>query len=210
MKTRIKNLATLAQKEFAYFVRGPRRVLFDHLAKCAGTTIGQYLKRQYLGRLVFTIDEQESVKAFQLLPERSRYRYHLIKGHGAHDLLDYVHPDTITLTIFREPIERIVSHYLYVKQCTKHHLHDRVINSGIELKDYASSGISCELRNWYTTHFTGLSLDAVESNPDDSVPRAARIITEKYGVVGFQDQLIEAMCKLRTAESIHEPFRNII
>jgi len=197
--------------ELAYRINKPRRVLFDHLPKCAGSTITEYLEMHYPRRFVFKTNgwpPSESVKAFQSLPEGSRHRYHLVTGHLTHELLDYVHPDTITFTIFREPVDRIVSHYFFVKQDKQHHLHDRVMKSSIQLEDYASSGLSPELRNWYTTHFTGLSIEEVEMEPGESVRRAAQVISERYDIVGFQDDLPAVMHNLSYAAHLYKPFDN--
>ena len=197
------------RRELAYHMYRPQRILFDHLPKCAGTTINTYLVSHFPKRLVFQTNGQnpsESVGRFQSLSERSRYRYRLILGHLAHDLLDYVHPGTITLTIFRDPIDRIVSHYFYVRQNPHHYLHDRVMKSNIQLKDYTSSGLGSELRNWYTTHFSGYSLEDAEKCPEDSVRRAFDIISERYDVFGFQDNLAESVNRLRNSARLYEPF----
>lgn len=187
----------------------PRRILFDHLPKCAGTTISDYLLRHYSPEVVFkTYTQQfELVKKFQSLPENSRYFYRLIVGHGTDKLIDYVHPDTITLTIFRDPIDRIVSHYFFVKQQKKHYLHERVIKSNLSLEDYASSGLSPELRNYYTTHFSGLSIEEAEMNPEKSLSIAVEKI-ETYDVVGFQENLTAVVNKLKNVANLIEPFEN--
>lgn len=195
-------MVKLGRDELAYRIHRPRRVLFDHLPRCAGTTITRYLLMHYPRRFVFGTHNQQpsgSVQAFQSLPQGSRYHYQLIAGHLTNELLDYVHPDTITLTILRDPIDRIVSHYYYIKQQKQHYLHDRVLKSNVQLEDYASSELSPELRNWYTTHFTGLSVEEVEMEPEESVQRAAQVISKRYDIIGFQDDLPAVMHKLRNA-----------
>ena len=167
----------------------------------------------YPRRKIFLTDTRhpsKSVQDFKELSENIRYEYCLIIGHNTHNLLDYVHPDTITLTIFRDPVERIVSHYFYVKQDKENYLHDRVVRSNIALKDYASLDLSSELRNWYTTHFTGLSIEQAEKNPDASVNLAVKIILERYNIIGFQNDLRAVMNKLRESAHLYKPFNNKI
>jgi len=147
-----------------------------------------------------------SVKEFQSLPQALRYSYHLIFGHNANELLDFIHPDTITLTVLRDPIDRIVSHYFYVKQEKRHYLHERVMKSNIQLEDYVSYGLSTELRNWYTTYFTGLSIEEAETEAEESVRRAAEVILGRYDIIGFQDDLSAVMIKLRNAAKLSKPF----
>jgi len=127
-------------------------------------------------------------------------------GHLAHELRDYVPPGTVKFTILREPVDRIISHYYYVRTDQQNYLHDRVINENIQLEDYASSLLSLELRNWYTTHFSGLSLDEAESAPEASVRAAVKNILENYDVVGFQDDLAAAVRALIDVARLYRRF----
>ena len=211
MKTLLNKVLRVVHGEYAYRAHKPQRVLFDHLPKCAGTTVTEYLLMHYSRPHIFRTDgsrPDESVYEFRSLPQSARYRYHLIIGHLANELMDYVHPDTITLTTFRDPVDRIISHYFFVKQNKKHYLHKAVVGSNMQLEDYATSMLSPELRNWYTTHFTGLSIDDVEQDPEGAVRFAADAIAERYDIVGFQDTLPSVMRQLRTSAGLLKPFAN--
>jgi hypothetical protein len=178
----------------------PGRVLFDHLPKCGGTTVTRYLRLNYARRVVFQTDGRRpanSVAKFRLLPKAERYRYRLVSGHGAHRLLDYVHPDTLAVTILRDPIQRVISHYYYVRQAKQHYLHRAIVEGGVTLEGYVSSGLSAEVRNWYTTHFSGLSIEEAERDPDRAVTLACETIRDRYQIVGFLDDLATAMARLR-------------
>jgi hypothetical protein len=82
------------------------------------------------------------------------------------------------------------------------------VESNIQLEEYASSKLSAELRNWYTTHFTGLSVKDVEMEPEESVRRAVQVISKRYDIVGFQDDLPTVAHKLRKAAHLYRPFDN--
>jgi len=173
----------------------------------------RYLEMNYSRRVIFKLDgrqPQKSVKQFQSMPQTMQHRFCLIAGHLAHDLLDYVHQDTITLTVFRDPIDRIISHYYFVKQNRQHYLHKQVARSKISLEDYVSSGLGEELRNWYTIYFSGLSIKEAEMAPEASVQRAFQVISEKYDIVGFQDDLSAVIQRIITAAHLTEPFQNLV
>lgn len=198
--------------ELDYWSHKPRRVLFDHLPKCAGTTITQFLMTHYPNRYIFDTNRSanvESVKYFKGLPENTRFRYRLISGHLSHQLMDYVHPDTIASTVFREPIDRIISHYYYVKRTKQHYLHDWVMRDQVELRDYCYSPPTIELRNWYTTHYSGLEVEEAERLGPEAVQHAFSIIKEKYRLVGFQDDLPSFMNRLTDMVCLSKPFKNI-
>ena len=212
MKTQLRNIINFSlKKELAYRQHKPSPILFDHLPKCAGLTIIQYLLTQYPQRVTYITDERkpsESAKKFQSLSAESRHGYHLVVGHCTHQLLDYVHPDSIKLTIFRDPIERIISHYFFVRQYKRHYLHKKIVESNMSLEDYATSELSCELRNFYISHFSGLSADEIDQNPDRSVERAVNVVKKEYDIIGFQDDLVSAMNKLQNLAYLSQPFED--
>ncbi len=206
-KSMIRDLYCLMQ----YQNQKPDKVLFDHLPKCGGTTVEHYLRSHYLTKKTYMIDSQNpqySMQVFKSLPEAKRYDYDFVYGHLADGLLDFVHPDTISLTIFRDPVDRIVSHYYYVKRKPNHYLHDMVTSKNLTLEEYAASGISVELRNWYVAHFLGIPIGEAENRPEWSVTEALRIIKERYHIVGFLDDLETAMDSLGKKAGYRKRFQN--
>lgn len=189
----------------------PRRVLFDHLPKCGGSTVTKYLYKQYRSHQIFQINGRrphDSVVEFCSLPEKIRHQYRLILGHLAHELLDEVHADTISITILREPIDRIISHYYYVLRDTGHYLHQKVIDQNMDLKAYVTSGLSFELCNWYTTHFSGWKFDQAKADPERAVQIAFDTIEQRYDLVGFLDNLEELMNQLKNLARYKVRFEN--
>lgn len=189
----------------------PQKVLFDHLPKCGGVTVNHYLISQYRKKKIYQIygrNPHSSVMEFKSLPEATRFSYDVVLGHFADELFDFVHPDKISITIFRDPVDRILSHYYYVKENTDHYLHDIVTSNNMRLEEYVTSGISEELRNWYVTHFLGVSIAEAENHPDQSVAEAYRIVKDRYHIVGFLDDLDTAMNNLRKKVGYRKRFHN--
>jgi len=208
IKTRIGRV----QRELKYLSNKPRRVLFDHLPKCAGSALNAYLAPQYPERFIFETlgrRREQMVKEFQALPEDERFAYRLVLGHFTHGLLDYVHPETVTVTVLREPIDRIVSHYYYVKRHTGHYLHEKVMQEKLSLEEYIGQRLSVELQNWYTTHFSGLTVAEVEEDPDKALDHAVEVLLDRYDVVGFQEEFPAAVEKLRIAANLKIPYENV-
>ena len=201
------------RREILHGIYRPRPILFDHLPKCAGTTVRRYLLTQYPNRAMFWVKPssvEQSIETFRCMSEQARSRFRLVGGHNANRLFDGVRADAVRLTILREPVDRIVSHYYFVIRDTRNYLHERVVRDNIRLEDYARLGLSSELRNWYTTHFTGLSIEEAEGDPAAAVQRAAEIVLGCYDVVGFQDDLPAAMRALRKAARLYRAFENVV
>jgi hypothetical protein len=196
-------------KELNYLLRRPRRLLFNHVPKCAGSTLTEYLFAHYPERLVFETHGRrplQSVRHFQALPQAERYRYRLVLGHLAHDLLDYIHPDTLTFTVLRHPLDRLISHYFFVRQDRHHYLHQWVMESDISLSEYITSGRSEELQNWYTTHFSGLPKTEIQHNPDQAIDAALNTILDRYDIIGFQDDIMAVTEQVQTSARLFHPF----
>lgn len=201
---KIKKVLAEIRKELQYLFRRPlqKKTLFDHLPKCAGSSLNQYLQKQYLRRKTYSIDAQNmdgSIARFMAMSESKRHSYDLIKGHRAHELLDYAHPDCLKITVFRDPVDRIVSHYYYVKQQERHPLHDFAITADMTLAHYVKEGDSEELRNWYTSHFTGLNEGDIGCAPKKSQDEAFDIVTTKYDIIGFLDDFQSFVKELKIA-----------
>ncbi len=192
------NIDDLSYRFKNLFLRNskPRKILFEHVPKCGGTTVVNYLKSQYSNDKIFNVNElslRESIDYFKSLPKKERYSYDLIYGHGAHKLKDYVHPKTIKFTILRNPIDRIISHYYYVLRTPKHYLYNKVITKEMSLMDYVSSNISDELQNSCVQRFSGMTLREIEKDPDKSIEEAYNVLKNEYSVVGILENFNQTM-----------------
>ena len=59
-----------------------------------------------------------------------RHKYDLIAGIQAQQLIDYAHPECLKISILREPVDRIISHYYFVCQATAHPLVPNAVTAG--------------------------------------------------------------------------------
>lgn len=181
------------KREFDYYygTSRPKKILFDHLPKCGGSSLNLYLEAHYPRKKIFSTigsNPMASVELFKALPQYKRYDYDLVIGHLAHELLNYVDPEHLTITVLRDPVDRIISHYYYAKRTTGHYLYSKIHEEDLNLEEYATSDLSDELRNWYTTHFSGLTISDAESDPEAAVAKAVKFLMERYDIIGFLDE----------------------
>jgi hypothetical protein len=80
----------------------------------------------------------------------------MIKGHMAFGIHEAMPQPSTYITVLRDPVARVVSHYHYVLRHPEHYLYDAVVGASMSLGDYATSGLSVELENGQTQLLAGL------------------------------------------------------
>jgi hypothetical protein len=126
----------------------PRPLIFIHLPKAGGTTLmGAVIARYRAGRGFRFTGLPSRTEEFKALPVEERAKFDVVHGHvhfGIHRWL----PDPATYaTMLRDPVERIISHYYFVKSSPEHYLHEALMTGGWTLEQYAAEGLNWETDN---------------------------------------------------------------
>lgn len=171
-------------------------LLFEHVPKCGGTTVNDFLGMQYLCRERFEIDGMNvdhGLSTWQGMSAEERQSYRLLAGHGAHKLRHLFWPEAKRLTIIREPVDRMISHYHFARTSPNHYLFETINKQQLSLEQYASSGLSPEIINNYARRFAGITSEESRRAPEESAHRTLEIMLSEYSVIGFTDNLDAAM-----------------
>lgn len=104
---------------------GHQTVIFHHIPKTAGVTFGRIGGRQYAKDSTFPVvgDKKAAIERFKSLSRGRRRNYRFIYGHQAAKLIDEVE-FPVLVTMFREPVARVLSLYYYARRKPRHPLHD--------------------------------------------------------------------------------------
>ncbi|WP_296700426.1 sulfotransferase family 2 domain-containing protein [Algoriphagus sp.] len=213
MKRIVNGLIRETKKELRYLITNPKPILFDHLPKCGGTTINWYLESVFPRRFVYEISGEnplEAVEKFKDLPKGIRLKSKVIYGHLANELIDYANPESLVVTVLRDPVSRIVSHYHYVKANKNHYLHHKIKEGKIRLDNYCYQNLSSELENWYVSHFSKMSISQINRDPDKAIKLALKNIKDKYHIIGFQDDITSFVNELAHLANLKNKFQNQI
>lgn len=196
-----KRLGSEVVKEIRHLnaANRPRRVAFDHLPKCGGAGLNAYLELHYPRRKTFITfgDRQLCVDRFKAMHEHQRFGYELYRGHRIHELLDYVNPDCFKITVLRDPIERIISHYYYSKRDNKHYLHSQLVENNWSLYEYITLSQSNEFKNFYVTHFSRIPVGSQKNHESEAIEKAVDTLLETYDLVGFLDEFSVFLSRLQ-------------
>jgi len=195
-------------------------IIFIHLPKTGGTTMRSVLEQQYGGAQIFKVPPpsatgKQKIDDFSKLPPEERDTFKVVYGHfdyGAHIGLEET--NFTYFTILRNPVDRVISHYYFVKQRTNHRLHKNVVSEDMSLQEYATSGLTKEVDNHQTRVLIGKEgvTPAFGACPSEFLERAKQHLQNEFAVVGTSERFDETLLVLQEVLGWSIPFyvsRNI-
>jgi hypothetical protein len=181
-------------------------LIFLHIPKTAGSSLGYAMHRRYKRSSIFLIngnDPERSVKEFMALPENQRAQYQCISGHIPFGLHTCIPGQTVYVTMLREPVKRIISLYYHVLREQTHYLHEIVVSKKMSLPDFADSNLSREISNDQTRMISGLGgwNQATDKTvvDDDAFALAKENIERYFPVVGLTEMFDESLLLMQDA-----------
>jgi hypothetical protein len=94
-----------------------RRLVFLHLAKTGGTTLDHHFAQAFAPEEICPKNVD-----LHLMPAEELARYRYFSGHYVYDQLRYIPGPVFTVTVLRNPVERVISNYYFLKRHTPAHL----------------------------------------------------------------------------------------
>ncbi|HEX8649823.1 MAG TPA: sulfotransferase family 2 domain-containing protein [Pyrinomonadaceae bacterium] len=188
-----------------------KALLFLHIPKAAGTTLHSVIERQFAPSVTFTISgagSPQGIKEFISLPPEQRERIRLLKGHMPYGLHKYLSVPATYITMLRDPVDRVISHYYFARKNPAHYLHQEVTSKKMTLADFVGSGLSTELTNDQTRLISGVEkvntrlLDGTErrtlrADPEpvtrEMLEIAKRNLREHFAAVGLFGSFDESL-----------------
>jgi len=116
-----------------------RAIIFLHLPKCAGTTLSRLIEWEYPARQIYSIDPSYfrwSHRKLMRLPSKRLARMLIFKGHMPFGLHARLPRPATYITFLREPIERVISEYYFMRHHRLHPQYRRL--QTLSLEKYAA------------------------------------------------------------------------
>lgn len=171
-------------------------VIYLHIPKAGGTTLNQIFHIVYQDNAFDTNiervkDKPRKTPISEILKRRESFdNVDIIFGnHYQFGIHRYLPSDKSFkyVTLLRNPVKRIISHYNHVKSRGNHKLHKLVTENNYNLKDYVSSGITKEVDNGMVRQIIGSKKKIFDCNEDD-LNLAISHIEEHFALIGLLEQ----------------------
>jgi hypothetical protein len=122
----------------------------------------------------------------------------LLEGHiefGWHTLFPQ---KTVYITMLREPIDRVVSQYYYIREDSSHRLHNAVRGGAMDIEEYLRKRLNVYAINGQTYWLSGGSYsDGQSSQPEDALQKAKENIEGYFPAIGIQERFDESLILLK-------------
>jgi hypothetical protein len=173
-------------------------LIFLHVPKTAGTILNSIFNQRYKRAEIHEIYEPEQKEKKDNFPKLSleeRASIKLLRGHDVVGLHEYLPGSSTYITVLRNPIERIISHYYQVLRNPNTDLQKIVVSKNLSLEEYVSSGILEELDNGQVRLLSNMHPDFGNCSLE-MLQQAKDNIKEHFFLVGTQEKFDEFLLLL--------------
>jgi hypothetical protein len=189
---------------------GAETVVFLHIPKTAGNTLTWLLNRQYDESRRYAVPThpreipplEQIVAGVRALPQAQLERLDLVTGHFPFGIHDALPRPAAYVTFLRDPVERVVSLYHYLRAHPTHHLREDA--QRLSLREFAERNVSGNLHNGQTAFLAGKGIwqDAFD---DDLLAAALANVEDGFAAVGVTERFDESVLVLRRQLGWRQP-----
>ncbi len=179
-------------------------LIFTHIPKAAGSTLAAVLRAQFSRSEtldVTPLTPAERVERMEHLPDSIR----LVIGHARYGLHLHTKRPCRYFTLLREPVERVISAYYYIRRMPEHHLYARITDETGGLTALAP------LQQNIQTKFIAGTPPRTEADAGE-LERAKQNLLNDYAAVGLAESFDESLLlMMKTFGWAHTPYtaRNV-
>ena len=168
-----------------------RLVIFLHLPKAAGSTLTRVIGRQYPPEAIRNLSGKPRTVALQEAADLTRppAQIRIITGHVPFGVHRAVHGEFTYITLLRDPVDRLLSHFHFARQVASHPLHREIASGKLTVLDVAR-----QLANLQTHYLAGPDWEADDDGSDTArLARARENLARYFSVAGVVERFDEAL-----------------
>lgn len=155
-------------------------LIFLHIPKAAGSTMNSLIRMQVKRRDIkdfWASRVPQEVRAFIEAPDAERHRYRAFLGHVPFGLHRFLAPKAGYAAILRDPVDRLISDFDYIKRTPTHKAHQKAQARGFTLNTLLEERIAQGRANLQTLWLSGvLDLTALDRQDQTSTESDAALL----------------------------------
>jgi len=172
-----------------------KTLIFLHIPKTAGRSLQDIILRQYRdGTTITDVHKRRSeIKAW---PDSAKRTIKYMQGHVAYGIHEILPQRTAYITMMRDPVDRVISHYYFIKRSPEHPLNRVIMERNFGLEDYARFEGSKELQNDQARLIAGVGKDELVA-PAEVLEKAIRNVETNFLMIGLVERFDETLVYLK-------------
>ena len=177
-------------------------LLFIHVPKTAGTTIDSVLHRQYRSDEIFRVgrDIQGNYKVYIEMDSAERARFRVMIGHIPYGVHEYISGSFAYFTFLRDPIERTISHYYFLRGEPGHPLADMLKGNWPSLEKCLELEMDPMMFNAHTRLLSGVWYGPKPGKcTKEHLEMAKENLRLRFSVIGLTERFDESLILLKRA-----------
>jgi len=176
--------------------------IFLHIPKTAGVTLRRIIKRQYDDNEMHHghfPTKEKTIKAFDNLPDECKSKIRMLSGHLTYGIHEQLSGNSTYFTFLREPIERTISHYYYIRSRPhEFEIAKYLIENEIEFHEALERELIPDIQNVQTRMIAGLPYDfPPNSYSDEHLETAKKNLSNHFAVIGLVEQFDTSLMLLK-------------
>ncbi|MEM0925925.1 MAG: sulfotransferase domain-containing protein [Planctomycetota bacterium] len=172
-------------------------LIFLHIPKAGGNSFLDFLTPHFRKEDRFDVSEglryTERLSELETLPTKAKGQLRFVFGHLPFGIHEWLPQQCRYITVLRDPVDRILSHYYFVREQRKHPMHETVMSRRMSISDYVTSGLSGELNNGMVRLLCGRpDADSLRGHgpcQEEDLTEAKRNLDGHFAVVGLLEQM---------------------
>lgn len=177
-------------------------LVFLHIPKTGGTTLREILKREFDPARTLTLasDSEAEWDRFWAMEQGERDEFDLVVGHTPFGLHEGLRPGARYVAMLRDPVERVISHYRFIRSRPNHELYEQV--NALTLAQYAASQVTPELDNGQVRLLSGLGSGPTTAGTETSrehLEQALANLDQHFLHVGSSERFDDSIAALTVA-----------
>lgn len=174
-------------------------LIFLHVPKAGGISLLSVIRDNYRSARIYEVGGNRPSLAeleFRGMSERERLAFDAIAGHLRFGLHECIRRPTTYLTVLRDPIDRVLSTYAFVRRKKSHPSHEEIVRGDLSLIEVIQSGLLPMLDNGQTRALSGVGADVDKCTPS-MLDQAKANVERHFAVAGLLERFDETLVMCR-------------